>query len=96
VMGDFNIPNVDPDTPPRLMYLGSVCLVAAVFYALYVSRGRLRNVTGGPPRWQPPFPSVALPPPESGTIVAHEAPSPVAITLVVFGAAAFGLCWMYV
>jgi uncharacterized protein len=96
VMGDLNVPNVDPDTPPRLMYLGSACLVAAVFYALYVSRGRLRDVTGAPPRWQPPFPSVALPPPESGTVVAHEAPSPVAIALVVMGAVAFGLCWMYV
>jgi membrane protease YdiL (CAAX protease family) len=95
-MGDFNVPNVDPDAPPRLMYLGSACMVAAVFYALYVSRGRLRDLAGGPPRWQPPFPSVALPPPGSGTIVAHEAPSPTAIALVVLGAMAFGLCWMYV
>lgn len=92
-LGDINIPNIDADHPPRILYLGSACLVAAVFYALYVGRGQLRGVDGGPPPWEPPFPSVALPPPGSGTIVVHETPTPAAIALVVVGAAIFGACW---
>jgi membrane protease YdiL (CAAX protease family) len=54
-----------------LVYIGAAVLMAAVVIGLYISRARLVGVDGGPPRWQPPYPSVEYPPPGSGTVVSR-------------------------
>lgn len=79
-------------TTSAALFVGSACLLfAAVSYALYQTRCRL--VTVDPrPAWQPSAPrGVELPPPDSGTIVAHDSLSPASVGLVLLGALAFGL-----
>jgi uncharacterized protein len=66
------------DAPARAAYLvypAAALLLAAVAWALYQSRARLVAADGGgPPPWRPEYPGVELPPPGSGTVVAHHWP----------------------
>jgi membrane protease YdiL (CAAX protease family) len=77
---------------PALFVAASVLLFAAVAYALYQTRCKLVSVDPAVPAWQPPAVSgVDLPPPDSGTAVAHDQLSLVSVVLVLAGSLAFGL-----
>lgn len=79
-------------TLSAVLFVGSATLLfAAVAYALYQTRCKLVAVDPRP-AWQPSAPrGVELPPPDSGTIVAHDPLSPASVGLVLLGALAFGL-----
>jgi hypothetical protein len=64
-----------PGAIPRYVFLAAGVLFLAVAAALYQSRARLVGEDGGPPTWQPDFPSVEWPPEGSGTRVACPWPS---------------------
>jgi hypothetical protein len=86
------------DTIPMALYLASVALMAAVGYALYVSRARLvpasKSVLYA---WQPDYPDVEYPPQGSGTIVYRPWPGFLASGLVLMGFAMFvgSAVWTY-
>ena len=73
---------------PRIALTGAGLLLAAVIWALYESRARLTADEGRAP-WQPPYPGVAWPPPDSGTRVVAPWPSALSLALVAVGLAAF-------
>lgn len=75
---------------------GAVALLVGVGWALYTSRARLVSPTGAG-HWEPPYPSVAHPPPETATRVIHPAPSGGAWLGVLTGALGFAGCiWLAV
>jgi membrane protease YdiL (CAAX protease family) len=77
---------------PALFTAGALLLFAAVAYAFYQTRCKLVPVDPDLPTWEPPSKSgVELPPPGSGTVVAHDRLSPASVALVLVGALAFGL-----
>jgi membrane protease YdiL (CAAX protease family) len=77
---------------PVLFVAASALLFGAVAYALYQTRCKLVPVDPDLPTWEPPSKSgVELPPPGSGTVVAHDRLSPASVVLVLVGALAFGL-----
>jgi membrane protease YdiL (CAAX protease family) len=53
---------------PWHLLAAAALLLGASLWALYLSRARLVGAAGGP-AWQPPYPGVAWPPPESSTRV---------------------------
>jgi membrane protease YdiL (CAAX protease family) len=64
-----------PQQIPWLWFLAAALLGAAVLWAFYTSRARLVRTDGsGLPPWQPPYPGVAHPPPDSGTAVVYPWP----------------------
>jgi membrane protease YdiL (CAAX protease family) len=65
-------------------------LLGACLWALYQSRARLVGPQDGP-AWQPDYPGVALPPPESGTRVWAPSPSLPAVLAVVTALGLFAL-----
>jgi membrane protease YdiL (CAAX protease family) len=68
---------------PTLVYVSAIALMTAAGYALYQCRSRL--VTAGDvlqATWSPPFPTVELPPSNSGIVVERPTPSWFAIGLV--------------
>ncbi len=70
------------EQPPWWLYLTAALLLAAVGWALYRGRARLRSTIEGMPPWQPDYPGVAYPPPGSGTIVVRPWPGWWAVALV--------------
>jgi membrane protease YdiL (CAAX protease family) len=77
---------------PTFFVTSAALLFGAVCYALYQTRCRLVSENSEAPEWQPPGASgVALPPPDSGTIVTHDPLSPTSVALILTGAVAFGL-----
>jgi len=80
------------DRMGAVLLVGSAAfLFGAVCYALYETRCKLVPATAGMPVWEPPDAAgVELPPPQSGTVVAHDPLSPVSVSLVLVGAIAFG------
>jgi membrane protease YdiL (CAAX protease family) len=85
-----------PGAISNWIFVGSALLLAAVGWALYQSRARLvPDAEEGliPFRWQPAYPGVEYPPPESGTRVAHPWPSLVTVVLVLVALGAFVGCW---
>jgi membrane protease YdiL (CAAX protease family) len=75
---------------PLYLFVGAAALLLAVGLALYGSRCRLAADDGRrPPDWQPAYPGVEYPPPESHTRVTHPLPSPAAFLAVLLGALAF-------
>jgi membrane protease YdiL (CAAX protease family) len=70
------------------LYSGAMVLLFAVCFVLYQSRPRLRS-DGPGPAWQPPYPGVALPPPDSGTHLETARLSQVSLALLAAGIAAF-------
>jgi membrane protease YdiL (CAAX protease family) len=79
---------------PLVVYGAAAFLLAAIGYALYQSRSRLAAAEGGEPAlWQPPYPGVEYPPPNSGTRVVHPRPSAAALAAVAAGVLVFvGVC----
>jgi membrane protease YdiL (CAAX protease family) len=69
-----------------LVYVGAVILMAAAVVGLYISRARLVGADGGPPRWQPAYPGVEYPPPDSGTVVSR----PLGLGLAALGIGVIG------
>jgi hypothetical protein len=65
-------------------------LLVACLWALYQSRARLVGPEDGP-LWQPGYPGVALPPPESGTRVWAPWPSLPAVLAVLTALGLFAL-----
>ncbi len=89
--------NIDtnPAGIPWPVLAASACLLVAVGWALYASRGRLVRTDGSDlPPWQPPFAGVAHPPPGSGTAVAYPWPG-LLPTLAVLGAIIGFGCALY-
>ncbi|HEX5272193.1 MAG TPA: type II CAAX endopeptidase family protein [Gemmataceae bacterium] len=87
--------DTDPNRIPWAVFAASAFLLLAVGWALYASRGRMVRSDGSDlPPWQPPYPGVALPPPDSGTAVAYPWPG-VAPALAVVGAVVALGCAMY-
>jgi membrane protease YdiL (CAAX protease family) len=85
--------NIDtnPQGIPWQVLAAAVFLLAAVGWALYSSRGRLVRTDGSDlPPWQPPFPSVAHPPPDSGTAVVYPWPGLLPTCAVITAVVAFG------
>ncbi|HKA07342.1 MAG TPA: CPBP family intramembrane glutamic endopeptidase [Gemmataceae bacterium] len=77
---------------PVLFIAAGLLLFVAVSCALYQTRCKLVSIEPGLPPWQPDgVSSQELPPPGSGTIVAHDPISPMSVALVLTGAVAFGL-----
>jgi membrane protease YdiL (CAAX protease family) len=83
------------DKPHETVYPAALILAVAVGVALYRSRTRLVPAAGAAePAWQPDFPGVEYPPPESGTRVEHPPPDLpslvcVAVAVLIFAAALF-------
>jgi membrane protease YdiL (CAAX protease family) len=81
------------DKPDVMIYPASLILALAVGLALYRSRVRLVPEPGASePAWQPDFPGVEYPPPESGTRVEHPRSDGlslvcVAVAVLIFAAA---------
>jgi membrane protease YdiL (CAAX protease family) len=78
-----------PGEIPLALYACAGLLMVAVGWALYQSRARLVHGPTDVPPWQPAFPGVALPPPNSGTVVSHPWPSLLAVGFVLAAFAAF-------
>lgn len=90
---------------PLHVYGGAVLLVAAVGWALYRSRTRLRDVVsdnnepwigGGEPAgrpWRPAFPSVAYPPEDSSTVVSHPGLDVVSWLALILAVVVCGGAW---
>src|SRR5262249_50815343 len=89
-------PVLDPFEPalqdePMLFVLSAALLFLGVSFALYQTRCKLVPETPGLPVWVPPDPAgVELPPPGSRTVVTHNPPDPISVSLVLVGAIAFG------
>ncbi len=67
--------DTNPAGIPWQVLAASACLLVAVGWALYASRGRLVRTDGTDlPPWQPPYAGVAHPPPGSGTSVVYPWP----------------------
>jgi membrane protease YdiL (CAAX protease family) len=94
--GRQRLENIDtnPAGIPWQVLAASACLLAAVGLALYTSRGRLVRADGNLPPWQPPYPGVAHPPPDSGTEVVYPWPGVLPTLAVIAGAVGLG-CAMY-
>jgi hypothetical protein len=85
-----------PDQVPFL-YVGALVLVAAIGYALYQSRAVLMSKVPGGLAWQPDYPGVEYPPPDSGTIVFHPKLGLVTTLVVLAGMGVFAkTCMMAV
>jgi membrane protease YdiL (CAAX protease family) len=78
-----------PGAIPGFVYLTGCVLFLAVAAALYQSRARLVGEDGGPPTWQPDFPSVEWPPEGSGTRVGHGWPTREVTVLTIVAFVAF-------
>lgn len=57
-----------PEEVPLYVYLASALLFGVIGWALWTSRARLLSAGDS---WEPPYPGVAYPPPESDTFVIH-------------------------
>jgi membrane protease YdiL (CAAX protease family) len=86
--------SADKAAHPELIYVGAVLLLIAVGYALYQCRARLELVEPDLPAWQPAYPGVEYPPPDSGTRVVHPAPSAAALAAALGGFLAFLALWL--
>jgi uncharacterized protein len=74
----------------------SACLLAAVGWAMYASRGRMVRIDGSDqPPWQPAYPGVAHPPANSGTAVAYPWPGLLPTLAVIAAVVGMGyvFCW---
>ena len=81
--------DTDPDKIPWYLFASAAALMAAVVWAFYVTRGRLVREDGSEEgAWQPPYPGVVLPPPDSGTVVVHDGPGLLPVVAVFLSAAA--------
>jgi membrane protease YdiL (CAAX protease family) len=79
-----------------LMCAPSLLLACAVGWALYRSRARLASSTGAAqPAWQPVYPGVQYPPPESDTTVVHPSAGWASLTLVAAAAAVFAVAFYF-
>jgi hypothetical protein len=77
---------------PWYVLAAAACLVAAVCWAFYSSRGRLVRTDGSDrPPWRPRFAGVAHPPAGSGTAVVYPWPSLASVLAVILAVAA--LAW---
>ncbi|HET6575381.1 MAG TPA: CPBP family intramembrane glutamic endopeptidase [Fimbriiglobus sp.] len=78
---------VDPTELPAAAYLLGFALIGVGMWALWSARARLVSVAPDQPAWRPEYPGVELPPRDSGTVVRHRPPNPVAafLTLAVLG-----------
>ena len=72
---------VEPTEVPAAAYLLGFALTGAGLSALWSARGRLVSVDPDQPAWRPEYPGVELPPRESGTVVRHRLPNPIAVIL---------------
>jgi membrane protease YdiL (CAAX protease family) len=83
--------DTNPESLPWQLLAASACVLAAVGWALYTSRGRLVRTDGsGLPPWQPPYAGVAHPPPGSGTAVVYPWPGLLPTLAVVVAVVCFG------
>jgi membrane protease YdiL (CAAX protease family) len=73
----------------------AVFLVAAVSWALYDSRARLRALDGEAVFWSPAYEGVEYPPARSGVVVVRPAPSALALLLTGVAIAAFATSFYY-
>ena len=88
--------DTNPEDISWVLYVVSALLMIVVGWALYRTRARLAAVDGnGPPAWRPAFPSVALPPPGTNTVVVHPRLEWEGWLLVLAAAAGFGyVAWL--
>jgi membrane protease YdiL (CAAX protease family) len=96
-VGRDKLENIDtnPAGIPWQVLAASACLLAAVGWALYSSRGRLARTDGSDlPPWQPPYPGVAHPPADSGTEVVYPWPGLLPTLAVVVAVVGLG-CAFY-
>jgi membrane protease YdiL (CAAX protease family) len=91
----ITLPGTDNDSSNEnihpVLYLGSVFLLAAVGWAMYVSRVRLIRRSDELPSWRPDYPGVEYPPAGSGTVVWRPWPGWQASGVVLGGVLIFAL-----
>jgi hypothetical protein len=88
----LRIVETNPEQLPWSWFAAAAVLGAAVLWAFYSCRARLVRVDGsGEPPWQPAFPGVAHPPPDSGTAVVSPWPGVLPTVAVVAGVAALAV-----
>jgi membrane protease YdiL (CAAX protease family) len=84
---------VDLVSHNSLAYAGAALLLLTVMVALYLSRARLTGADGGPPVWQPAYPTVEYPPAGSETVVSRPLGAGlVALAMGLLGMLAFVVC----
>jgi membrane protease YdiL (CAAX protease family) len=71
----------EPTEVPTAAYLLGVVLTVVGLWALWSCRARLVSTAPDQPAWRPDYPGVELPPRESGTVVRHRLPNPLACVL---------------
>ena len=97
-VGRERLENIDtnPAGIPWQVLAASACLLAAVGWAFYSSRGRLVRIDGSDlPPWQPPYPGVAHPPPDSGTEVVYPWPGLLPTLAVIAAVAGLGCAFWW-
>lgn len=77
---------VEPTELPAVVYLLGFALTGVGMWALWSARGRLvpADAEPGPDEpqpWRQEFPGVELPPAQSGVVVRHRLPNPIAVLL---------------
>ncbi len=97
-VGRERLENIDtnPAGIPWAVLAAAACVAVAVGWAMYASRGRLVRSDGSDlPPWQPPYPGVAHPPPDSGTAVVYPWPGvlPALAVLVAFAGLVCAFYW---
>ena len=93
-----NIPmqviDTDPQKIPKIIYVGSALLLAAVAWGLYRSRTRFAVLGDeGIVPFRPDFPSVEYPPADNVAVVSRPWPGWLASGLVLAGILAFAACF---
>jgi membrane protease YdiL (CAAX protease family) len=87
--------DTNPGGIPWQVMAASACLMVAVGWAFYASRGRLARADESDlPAWQPPYPGVASPPPGSGTAVVYPWPGLLPTLAVIVSVVGMG-CALY-
>jgi membrane protease YdiL (CAAX protease family) len=71
----------DPTELSAFVYLFGLTLTASGIWALWSARGRLVTVDVELLAWKPEYPGVELPRSDSGTVVQHRSPNPIAVAL---------------
>jgi membrane protease YdiL (CAAX protease family) len=71
----------DPTELSAVTYLLGLVLTGVGMWALWSGRGRLVSLDLDRPAWRPAYPGVELPPRDSGTVVRHQLPNPLAFAL---------------
>jgi membrane protease YdiL (CAAX protease family) len=95
VASALNLPQTPPTDPlvVVLRYGGGVALLALGAWALWSCRAKVVPTGENPDGWQPRFPSVAAPPPDSGLTTVDGRPNPLPLILAVAPLGGLVLSW---